>query len=115
MRQIESMVEFVSKVLFQKEKIEYSLIDKNNLSETDMIFCRLSELLKCGKLCEAENFLFSSHRIDRPEHLKLAIDFYQRLNQLSDEQLMDGNFSREEIREGFDEILKLNRIDIPEL
>ena len=46
------------------------------------------------------------------KYIELASDFYQRLNLLSDEQLEAGGFSREEIYDGYIEIMALLGVPI---
>jgi hypothetical protein len=40
-------------------------------------------------------------------YLTIAVDFYNRLNKLSDEQLEKSNFSRVEIKSGLEDVLKI--------
>lgn len=44
--------------------------------------------------------------------MKIALDFYDRLNKLSDEELEIADFNREEIKTGIDDILKLYNISL---
>ena len=108
LRQVQMIAHFVAKVVFQKDTIEYEVTDE--LSNTDMFYDKLNKLIKEGKICEAEDMLF-----DNIEHtnryIELAIDFYQKINQFSDEQLEMCNFSRDEVYEGLMEILKI--LDVP--
>jgi len=47
--------------------------------------------------------------------LEIAIDFYDRLNELSDEQLEKGDFTREEIKIGLSDALKLFGINVSDV
>lgn len=106
MRQIEMLVEFVAAIVFHKQTITYEIKDESNLSEADLRYKNLKALTAEGKICEAENMLFDKLDTNDTEYLKLALDFYQNINKMSDEELEAHNFSREEINEGANEIMK---------
>lgn len=40
------------------------------------------------------------------KYLELALDFYNRLNEMDDEFLENNNFSRKEVEEGLKDLLK---------
>ena len=80
MRQIGQVVEFVARLFFHRDKIEYEVIDENNLSETDLVYRRLVELLSQNEICDAEDYLFERYKAGDGAYLTLALDFYQRLN-----------------------------------
>ncbi len=65
------------------------------------------QLLKCyettGRYDKAENVLFELVETD-PLWIKKGLAFYQRLLQLSDEQLASGGFSRDEIVQGIEDL-----------
>ncbi len=111
MRQIGQMVEFVARLFFHRDKIEYEVIDENNLSETDLVYRRLVELLSQNEICDAEDYLFERYKAGDGAYLTLALDFYQRLNTMTDNELTDCDFSRDEIAEGLQDILKKEQID----
>lgn len=111
MRQIENMIRFVSQVVFRQDVVQYDIANDQELSDIDLVHLRLLELLTLGKICEAENYLFVTYRGDNTASIKVAIDFYQRLNELSDETLVAHNFSRDEIDAGLRDLLKISNID----
>ena len=47
--------------------------------------------------------------------LALAFDFYDRLNKMTDEELEQNDFSREEIDSGLRDVMKLYELSIPSL
>ena len=75
------------------------------LSESGM------EMIREGEYGKAEDLLFEN-LVYSDKYIELASDFYQRLNQLSDDQLDAGNFSREEIYDGYIEIMALLGVPI---
>lgn len=61
----------------------------------------LSELILILKINQAENILFlESKKMTDEQFCDLGHWFYDRVNNLSDEELKKANFSREEIRQG---------------
>lgn len=71
-----------------------------------MLHRRLLQLLKEGKINEAENMLFEEVDTNDIKYLELALDFYNRLNEMDDEFLENNNFSRKEVEEGLKDLLK---------
>jgi len=112
MRQIGSIIKIVSKFVFKKDTINYEIINEVVNTETDLLYKQLIELLNSLQINEAENLLFKSVKNNDLNYLKIAIDFYNRLNQLSKDQLKEGNFSREEIKSGIEDISKMFGVPI---
>lgn len=106
MRQIDMLTVFIAKVFFKKEVIKYEVFDEEHMSGSDLLYQRLKAMLQVHDICGAENLLFESLDTGDDRYLELAVDFYQSLNQMSDEELENSDFSREEIQEGIDEVLK---------
>lgn len=65
------------------------------------------------RLSEAEDILFDTlDKLSSSQVISIAEWFYKKLNTLSDEELLQGNFSRNEIFQGMDDINRLlNRKD----
>ncbi len=112
MRQIEMMTRFVANVVFGKKESEvrYEIVgnidDSDSLTGTDILHLELMKLIRQGEYCKAEDMLFDNLEYS-DKYIELASDFYQRLNSLSDEQLELGGFSRDEIYDGYIEIMAL--------
>lgn len=104
LRQIQMIVQFVAKSVFHKDSINYKINDEAKLSDTDILFIKLKDLVEEGKLCEAENMLFDNFKKDNKEYLRLALDFYQTINNMTDDELESYNFSRKEIHDGVNDI-----------
>ena len=105
MRQIEMTVQFVAKLVFHKNDIEYEIPDPQQLSGSDRLSLELRELVANGKIGQAEDLLFERMDTGDKRFLELALDFYKRLNDLNDEKLEAGGFTREEINEGLGDVL----------
>lgn len=105
MRQVEMLVQFVARTVFHKDSISYDIIDETNLSQADLLYKKLRELIAEHKICEAENLLFENLDADDNKSLALALDFYQIINRMADDELEAHNFSRQEINDGVHEIM----------
>lgn len=117
MRQIEMMAKFVANVVFNKREseVQYEIVgnieDSNSLTPTDLLHLELMTMIREGRYGEAEDLLFDQMQYS-DKYIELASDFYQRLNALSDEQLEAGGFSRDEIYDGYVEIMSLLGVPI---
>jgi hypothetical protein len=106
MRQIEIVVRMLVKLVFNKETTEYVIVEKMIFTEPDMIHNQLIKLIDDRKINEAENLLFEKIEEELEEnaggkvYLEIAVDFYSRLNLLSNKILDGCGFGREEIDEG---------------
>lgn len=107
MKQIQSMIQLIARFFFKKDIIKYEIIDETNITQTDLLHKELVGLLNSLRINEAENLLFERIRTNDLNYLAVALDFYRRLNELSDEQLEEANFSRDEIKGGLEEISKM--------
>ncbi len=104
MRQIDIVARFVSKLVFNKDDVSYSAESSEMLSETDSIHLVITRLIKEGRIGEAEDILFDNMFFS-DKYIELATDFYKRLNSMSDKELEAADFSREEVYEGYIDIL----------
>ena len=112
MRQIEMMTRFIANVVFKKneEEIKYEIIgnieDTDSLTSTDKTYLELCALVKDGEIGQAEDLLFDNMEYS-DKYIELASDFYRRLNRMSDDELEAGGFSRDEVYDGYVEIMSL--------
>lgn len=113
LRQIDILVRMVAKMVFHKDTIRYDIADESNLTNTDTLYIKLRKLIAKRRICEAEDLLYDNLEENNPEYLKLALDFYQTINHLTDEELEANNFSRQEVSDGLNGILRrLNQLPI---
>ncbi len=112
MRQIEMMTRFIANVVFKKneEDINYEIIgnieDTDSLTSTDKTYLQLCALVNDGEIGQAEDLLFDNMEYS-DKYIELASDFYRRLNRMSDDELEAGGFSRDEVYDGYVEIMSL--------
>lgn len=104
MMQVEQMVEFVTRVVFGESYNEYQVEDYDNLTEEDKLFIGITALLNENKISEAEEYLFEKVDVENMKQFRVVLDFYQKLNNFSDEELEENNFSREMVFNGLKNI-----------
>ena len=112
MRQIEAFAAAIARIVLGKAEVSYEIQDYVNHTETDMLYLRLNELLNDGNINAAEDLLFERINAGDTSYLLLALDFYQRLNDKSDDELEHSSFSREEIEDGLFEVMSIFGIKI---
>ncbi len=115
MRSITNLIRFLTKIFYGEDIAVYELTENEEYTRSDSLHKSLLDLLSSGKINEAENQLFEKFNFKDTRHIMVAIDFYQRLNNLDNEFLQANNFSREEIEEGLRDIAKRSGIQIYKL
>lgn len=113
MRQIEVMTIAIARMLFGNGGKEYDLKEEFGQTRSAGLHRRLTELLKQGRLNEAENLLF--FELDETDRTMLAaaIDFYRQANAMSDEELEAQGFTRSELWEGLGDVMERYGLFIP--
>lgn len=94
-RQIEMLIAALIDAIFEHKPSE-----KPYTSEQITV----NDLVDKNKICEAENFLFETAKLkgteSNREFLVTVLDFYQRINSMSEEELNAAGFSHDEIKQG---------------
>ena len=104
MRQIDAVLSFMVFLVTGKKTL-LSLEDfAEKASQGNEFHLQLDELVKQGKICEAENMLFNAIDQEDRSVLESAILFYANVNKLSDDDLEECEFSRDEVREGLRDV-----------
>ena len=104
MKQIKTIANTIAALVFRKAEVSYEIQDEANQTETDMLFLHLNKMLDDGNINGAEDMLFDELDPSNTAYLLLAVDFYQRLNAIPDEELERCGYSRDEIIEGLCEV-----------
>ena len=104
MRLIQEMVRAVLKLIFHidTESPAGELLED---SEEKAVLDTLLDLADEGKINEAENTVFEITENMDYKNLEVALLFYSYLNEKSDDFLEENDFSRDEVREGLQEIV----------
>ncbi|UNC92160.1 DUF6483 family protein [Candidatus Contubernalis alkaliaceticus] len=110
MREIENLSKAAVR-FFKKDIITIEIFDEQeNISDSGFLYYRLKKLIQDRKINEAEDLLFEEVERNRSkEHLKVAIAFFKDLNELTDETLLNCDYSRNEIYEGIQAVQKYYR------
>lgn len=88
--------------------------DMESESANDKLCKSIGELCKsidAGKINEAENSLYDIMDSKTQDGLKLALMFYSYLNEKNDAFLTEYHFSREEIRQGLENVVSMYGLD----
>ena len=110
LRQIEMLVQFVARLAFGREPEAYCIADAQALTDADRLWRQLVERIAQGDYNGGEDLLFEQF-VPEPAYLAVAMDFYQRLSALSDEDLERGDFTREEVLDGLETLVRQYGID----
>ena len=102
MRQIESLTVAFAEMVFNKPR--YEIQSRINHAETDLLSMLLCRMVGDKNINGAEDLLFDMIDPDNHDHLLVAVDFYSRLNDMTDGELLDADFSRDEILRGLNEV-----------
>lgn len=103
MRQVESIVNFLTAAILKKKTPGYELSADRQNSDADLLHERLNRLIRAERFNEAEDLLFEKLDPDDERYLELAVDFYSQLNRLDNDTLERNGFSREEVGDGLKE------------
>ncbi|WP_026884575.1 DUF6483 family protein [Clostridium akagii] len=104
-RLTESIGQALAKIIFNKQQNEFENISIESMTGKDILPILLKRFVLQGKYNEAENILFEE--IDKNpcnDLVNIGMNFYNGLLEKNDEELAKGNFSREEIYQGIEEI-----------
>ncbi len=101
MRQVEAMARSIAMLVFHKEGTDYV---PSGDETADGLHGELMRRLEAGDLCGAEDLLFETAEEGGLGCLEAGVDFYARLNELSDAQLEQAGFGRDEIQEGLQDL-----------
>lgn len=108
-QQIQIVADSLGKTLFGSERLVHEMTDPYRNEAANELHRRLENLLADGKINEAENLLFEAVQNDEHvdhDYLRVALDFYLKLDSFSDRDLTVYHFSRGEVMDGWAEITK---------
>lgn len=103
MRQIESIVNFLTVAVLNKKSPEFEISETQKKDSAEKLHQTLLKLIRENQINGAENLLFERMDSHDRRYLELAVDFYSRVNALDDDTLERCDFSREEINDGLRE------------
>lgn len=106
-REIEEMIRVITDVFLGKKNTEYEVVEDEAHKSCNALYYRIDKAFQEGKINEAENILFEEISVENPSYLEIAIDFYTKANQKTEEELKQMQFSKEEIVEGMKDIMDM--------
>lgn len=115
MRSIKNKIKFLANILFGKDIVNYEYVNKDENSESDILYKKLRVLISNNNINDAESLLFEEFDPLDKNKIAIALDFYNSINNLDDEILEKNNFTRKEIKDGIDDIYELLGMDIYKL
>ena len=108
MRQIKIIIDFTLKLMMTKR---ISNMEEVEEWEYNKYSKQMDRYLEENDINKAENILFEELDQDNIVYLKIGLEFYDRINKLSDIELKKLNFSREEIELGLKDLLKIYELE----
>jgi len=106
-RQIRYIIQYIARLIFNKSVVEYEIRDANRLTGTDELYLRIQKLLAENNVNEAESVLFETLDPADYDCLLIALDFYMKVNNMTNEELRTADFSRDEIENGLNDIKRI--------
>ena len=93
--------DYINQVVKKEKTTEYStVLESGKLT-------KLLDLVENYEINQAENILFETIDKNRLEDFEVALQFYQKINEKDDTFLAKANYTREEIRQGIQDIAKI--------
>lgn len=109
-RLINELAKNIAKTMMNKKEEGSEKINLNNIGSGNILQIILKRLINDGDYNKAENILFEGiTKNNSLEIYQIAIDFYNILLEKSDEELEKGNFTREEIYQGIEDVKSIYR------
>ncbi|APH15941.1 hypothetical protein NPD5_1327 [Clostridium sporogenes] len=100
-KSIDDLGKLFGKTILENDKN----IDTEKIGSTDLFKIILNKLFYEGNYDKAEDLIFEElEKNDSPEVYEIAVEFYNALLKKSAEELNEGNFARDEIYQGLDDI-----------
>lgn len=100
-RQIQTIAQSLAKLFFNSETISYVIEDETNYTQSDLIYLKITQLIKQEDYQTAQTLLLDNLDEKDEQYLKLILFFYNHLDKMSDEQLAKYNLDREIITSNF--------------
>ena len=104
LRQVDVLARSLSKLVLKKDSPNYLPTGAEEDAALDALHLRLVELLAAGDVGSGEDLLFQESDWSDLRYLEVAVDFYTRANALTDQQLDQAGFDRQELQEGLQEL-----------
>ena len=108
LRMAEGIGSAAAKMLDLKDTTKEEIVQVEGLSDSNIVKVLLERHIKNNKFNDAENLIFKLIDGNPSEELfNLALWMYEKVSEKSDEELLSGDFSRDEINQGINDIKTL--------
>ena len=91
---------------FVRRVCEYIMKNRRFLQE-NTLYPKLKQMINDGNINDAEDILYEYANPINPDILKVGLFFYYDLNRMADAELEAADFTRDEVKEGVQELLKI--------
>lgn len=112
-KQIQGVIKLAAMMMFRKGINELTLENKFEDTEVEKLRIRIIALVNNYEFNAAEDLLFDTLDPEDNKFLELALDFYNRLNEMDTDILEENDFSRTEIENGLNDIMKIYDVFLP--
>lgn len=106
MRIIKEMVRVLFSLMFGKEYVSVEWEAENKYEVSGRRLSDLLDMVDRGAINEAENLLLEGIDYGRKEDVAVAALFYQHLSGKQSDFLLQNNYSKEEVLEGLNQVVK---------
>ncbi len=106
MRMIKEMVRVLFSLMFGKNYTSVEQEVRNRYEVSGKKLDELLEMIDNGEINEAENIILTSIDYGNKEDIALAVLFYQYLSEKDEEFLRKNDYSKEEVLDGMNCIIK---------
>lgn len=106
LKEIHKAIRFLVLLIFNKKETEVDEILYRESPEYLMFLARIKDFIKSGEISSAEDLIFENVDKNNPIYLEIGLWFYDEINKFNDEELGSMNFSRKEIKQGIEDLLK---------
>jgi hypothetical protein len=105
---INELAKNITKTVLNKEEESNEQINLNDIGSGNILQIILKRLVNDGEYNKAEDMLFETmNKNSSKATYQVAVSFYNLLIEKSDEELEKGNFTREEVYQGLEDIRKI--------
>lgn len=80
---------------------------EKGLLQENTLYPKLKQMINDGNINDAEDILYEYANPINPDILKVGLFFYYDLNRMADAELEAADFTRDEVKEGVQELLKI--------
>lgn len=106
LRLTNELIEAYLRIAYGIKLGQFDEVEKEFLKE-NTIYPELKQMIRDHRINEAEDLLYEYADPINPDILKVGLFFYYSLNRLDDEELEASDFSRDEVKEGLQELMRI--------